>query len=700
MHPEGVQVSPVEAVPSRLKWCFRWQQSVASLWKHVTDRERVIALVSGWIQSSPEAWCNCFKAILVLVLAHLAAQTWYAVPSSGDAHGSVTEWHTTRRVCLAQIGLTSFAATVSLHMQVCGLVGTEGIIPFSQHAADRIRRHTPNVKLLSWERVRSDPLRWALRCLNVVEARWWAHGCKIDQQCPYDWWHMKGSGLTDSKLTQLCWIGEAASAIVVLLAIGEGSFCSAGALGVLVECVLGFLRVAALLAATLTYRILRNCASVFCALQWDSLIIESNLLALPLALPLLPNAWLPALLLPLQLCGFKCMFGAGVVKRRSRCPRWAASTAMDLHYETQPLPHMAAWYTHAWPHWLHAHECWIAFLIQLPLTFFQWGTWHCRLFAFMGYAALMTAITATGNYGFFTFQVLGLTVSVLDDSLIPLTLPPPCSPLPRWIVVALLPAVATLGLWIAAACGYSLLQLPRLSSVLGPIESGSLAERSLAAAQRAHEALNPLGIGNSYGPFAGMTTFRWELIFELSQDGENWSQVEFPYKPGCVDTWPRWMPIGHFARLDWRLWFVPLGMGRGRWDLPDWVDGFIVQLLQGSEPVAALTQQRDTIVASPPKYVRVSVWDYHLSSCDPAVHRCPQVTLTSEECEGAARRSCGGDAPPPCKGEAENMKEPPPPLTEWGRWWYRRLVRRCGVYFLMEGQMQVIPAEGFKVYKY
>merc|ERR1719446_275999 len=102
-----------------------------------------------------------------------------------------------------------------------------------------------------------------------------------------------------------------------------------------------------------------------------------------------------------------------------------------------------------------------------------------------------------------------------------------------------------------------------------------------------------------------MTTFRWELIFELSSDALTWTQLEFPYKPGCIDTPPQFMPIGHFARLDWRLWFVPLSMGRGFWDMPDWVEGFILQLLRGSEDVAGLTRQGKTISERPPKYVRV-----------------------------------------------------------------------------------------------
>merc|ERR1740129_935745 len=193
-----------------------------------------------------------------------------------------------------------------------------------------------------------------------------------------------------------------------------------------------------------------------------------------------------------------------------------------------------------------------------------------------------------------------------------------------------------------------MLSLPRLAGFVESCSSrGSAAEKMLIAARGAHDTLHPLGIGHSYGPFAMMTTFRWELIFEMSCDGATWTQIEFPYKPGDIDVRPQWMPVGHFARLDWRLRFVPLGMGRGRWDLPDWVEGFVAQLLKGSAPVARLTTRAAEIVASPPRYVRASVWEYHLSSCDPTVHQCQQVAITCAQRDvGYAAASSRLGAPP------------------------------------------------------
>lgn len=682
------------------EWRTRCLRRISSL--HFVNRETVIATVSRWIQSSTEAWRVCFQVITLLALIHLATQTWYALPILFDngAAASITSWQTVRRLYLFLTGGVALAAIVSLHVQIQGLVGLDGIVPFPQHAGDRIQRFPPEEALLSWDHISKHRMRWFPRCMNILESRWWAWGVNVDRSKPFSWWKNHSCGFTDAKVTQLCWIGEVMSLLFMALSLIDGlslRFLYQNGnvtVGIGIELLLGIVRVLALLVVTLCYRILKGVSNVFTALQWDILLIEANLLAVPLALPLLPNCWLPALLLPQQICAFKCLFGSGVVKRRSRCPRWATSTAMDLHYETQPLPHMLSWYAHALPHWWHAQECWIAFLVQLPLTMLQWGTWHCRLAGFLAYGSLMFAISATGNYGFFNIQVQSLAVSILDDSLIPFSLPTPVDIVPSSVAVVLLPFIMIFGMWIAAACGLSMLQLPRMEGIVN-VTSGSRMEKIFYAAQHAHEALHPLGIGHSYGPFAGMTTFRWELIFEFSNDNEHWIPIEFPYKPGCIDTKPQWMPLGHFARLDWRLWFVPLGFGRGRWELPDWVESFIKGLLRGSEHVAGLTMNKEAILSMKPTRVRVSVWDYHFASCDPTVHQCAQVTITRAERDAACLNSKQSSSKwqpasqvssvTSFSSRYDQQKDTP---TEWGRWWYRRLVGHYGIYFLRDGELQ------------
>ncbi len=64
------------------------------------------------------------------------------------------------------------------------------------------------------------------------------------------------------------------------------------------------------------------------------------------------------------------------------------------------------------------------------------------------------------------------------------------------------------------------------------------------------------GIGNIYHIFPTMQTERHELQIEGSNDGIEWKTYEFRYKPGALDKRPAFI-IPHQPRLDWMIWFVP-----------------------------------------------------------------------------------------------------------------------------------------------
>ena len=75
--------------------------------------------------------------------------------------------------------------------------------------------------------------------------------------------------------------------------------------------------------------------------------------------------------------------------------------------------------------------------------------------------------------------------------------------------------------------------------------------------RRVDRLIEPLHIVSAYGLFAVMTTQRNEIVIEGSDDGVNWREYEFRYKPGDVTRRPRWN-IPHQPRLDWQMWFAAL----------------------------------------------------------------------------------------------------------------------------------------------
>ena len=123
----------------------------------------------------------------------------------------------------------------------------------------------------------------------------------------------------------------------------------------------------------------------------------------------------------------------------------------------------------------------------------------------------------------------------------------------------------------------------------------------------------PLGIVNTYGLFAVMTTERPEIIVQGSNDGSTWLDYEFPYKPGPLARPPRWV-APYQPRLDWQMWFAALSGYRSE----PWFVNFVVRLLQNSPDVTGLLSKNPFPQAAP-KYVRALVFDY--SFTDFAEHR-------------------------------------------------------------------------------
>src|ERR1700745_565945 len=97
---------------------------------------------------------------------------------------------------------------------------------------------------------------------------------------------------------------------------------------------------------------------------------------------------------------------------------------------------------------------------------------------------------------------------------------------------------------------------------------------------------------------------RYEIEFQGSEDGQNWTAYGFRYKPQELNE-----PPGIYApyqpRFDWNLWFASLGAWR---DYPI-VPNTEVRLLANDQDVVALfagNPFRD----APPRQVRALLWQY------------------------------------------------------------------------------------------
>ena len=453
------------------------------------------------------------------------------------------------------VSLCFIAAFLSMLVQVLGLYGTNGIIPISQ--------------LLAW---RSE------------------FGWDIVFRVPTIFW----LNSSDSFLQLVC-VGGAAVSTLAMIGVLTGPM---------------------LLVAWFLYLSICNAGQDFMSFQWDSLLLETALLAAfyapwkmqepsPLSADFKKQPegsyiflWLIRLLL------FKLMFLSGIVKLTAGDKTWHDMTALDYHYETQPLPVPLAWLTAKFPELIQKMSTFMMFVIELGFPFLIFGIRPMRMLAAGGLIFLQLLIIATGNYAFFNWLTIALSISPMDDQMIEGLLPHSLQTKFRSHTTELRNKISET---------YRFL-LPGL--LIGTISLGCFANALI------HPAIvpppvnwlismaDPLRSFNQYGLFRVMTTKRPEIVIEGSNDGQTWVEYEFKYKPGNIKRIPPSV-APHQPRMDWQMWFAALVPDR----VAPWFSLLVDRLLLGKKEVIALFDH-NPFPDGPPKMIRAVLYEYHFSDAD------------------------------------------------------------------------------------
>lgn len=330
----------------------------------------------------------------------------------------------------------------------------------------------------------------------------------------------------------------------------------------------------------------------FFSFQWEFLLLETGFISIFLAGG--PNRLLVFLLHWLL---FRLRFLSGFYKLFSGDPTWANLTALNYYFETQPLPHMGAWYAHQLPEWILRLGTGATLFVELVVPFFIFLPRPFRLFAATATIAIQLLIMLTSNHNFVNLLTIALCLFLLDDravrALLPQTwLPRLASRADRHKRGLLQVLIATVLLSTSLATAYELVREDRVRfEVNSPVNW-----------------VRAWGLGNVYHIFPVMQTQRQELVIEGSQDGHNWQVYDFRYKPDSPQDAPRLiMPI--HPRLDWMLWFVP--PQRGREDY--WFNALLYRLHQNEPDVTALLKN-NPFADKAPRYLRVLAYRYRFST--------------------------------------------------------------------------------------
>jgi hypothetical protein len=297
----------------------------------------------------------------------------------------------------------------------------------------------------------------------------------------------------------------------------------------------------------------------------------------------------------LRLLLFKLMFLSGVTKLTSGDASWWDLSALDYHYQTQPLPNALAWWMAQTPAWFKQISTLFALVVETVVPLGIWGPRRMRRVACALLVALQLLILFTGNYTYFNGLALSLCLLLLYDGVF------------RAASRSVEPAgqrsvraqnlVATLLLVVTLPVNAMYLVAGWVPGIAWP-----------APIARIGEVFEPFRVLNSYGLFRVMTKTRPEIEIEGSDDGVVWKPYVFPWKPGPLDRAPSQV-APHQPRLDWQMWFAALS----NYERNPWFVQLVLRLLDGEPDVLALFEV-DPFPDAPPRFVRARLYEYRFTS--------------------------------------------------------------------------------------
>jgi len=494
------------------------------------------------------------------------------------AHAGPCDRFVPRWIFLRALAVFYFSAFFSLFFQIEGLIGPRGVLP-------------------------------AERFLDAVQGQ---AGLLRFWYAPTLFWLSSGSQM----MIAVTWLGLIASIAALCNLWPRLSFF------VCFACFLAFV----------------TAAQDFSSYQSDGMLLEAGFLALFFT----PRGLLPgwgiasppprASLFLLQWEWFRIYFESGLVKLLSGDTQWRNFTAMDEYYQNSPLPTWIGWYVEHLPHWFHAATVAGTLAMELAVVWMLFLPRRARLICFCIVTPWEIGVILTANYTFLNYLVLALGFLLLDDRsvrwLLPGRLrdslpqdtpehdavrketslsilersdevsedtPPAVRGIADYFGVVRLCAAALMLAWIGYATTAEMIRM--LWSDL-PLPTAPIA------------ALEPFRIANQYGLFAVMTRGRYEIEFQGSNDGQNWTPYLFRYKPQALNEAPR-IYAPYQPRFEWNLWFASLG----DWQQSNFVALTEERLLENDADVLALFRG-NPFAQTPPRYVRAMLWQYWFTSMD------------------------------------------------------------------------------------
>lgn len=345
------------------------------------------------------------------------------------------------------------------------------------------------------------------------------------------------------------------------------------------------------------YLSILNVGQRFYGFGWEMLLCELTFLVAWFGSSAVPVPFL--IVLATRWLLFRVELGAGLIKWRGG-REWRDLTALDHHHETQPMPGPFSWHAHHLPRWWHRVEVVGTHVSQLGVPWLLWLPQPLPSIA--GVVVVLTQgwLVVTGNFAWLNWATIVLGAAMISDSV--------WATLLGWV-----PFVPDIGTHSAGGT-----DLPVDHVVVVTAVGAALAVLSVRPAlnlasrhQRMNASFEPLRLVNAYGAFGSVTRHRDEVVVEgsLAQrpGPDDWREYEFYGKPGDVRRRPPQVAPYHL-RLDWLMWFLPLGPGGALW-----FERLLLRLLE-ADPATLRLLRHDPFGGERPRWVRARLYRYRFST--------------------------------------------------------------------------------------
>lgn len=338
-----------------------------------------------------------------------------------------------------------------------------------------------------------------------------------------------------------------------------------------------------------------NAGQTFYGYGWESMLTETGFLAVFLGAGAAGTPVVVVWLLRWLL--FRNMFGAGLIKLRGDdC--WRDLTAMDYHYETQPMPNPGSWFAHHLPDRVHRVETLGNHVAELLVPFLYFAPQPFAALAGLATVGFQGWLLVTGNFSWLNALTIVLAASTFSDGVLADWLPgvdpgaaAAAAPVPVYL------AVASIALAVVV-----------LALSVRPVRN------MLSESQVMNTSFDPLNLVNTYGAFGSITRERYEIVVEGTRDDPasedaDWRPYAFKGKPTDPGRRPPQVAPYHL-RLDWQLWFAAMSPSPRR---SPWFPRFLEKLLEGDDATLDLLAD-DPFPEGPPEYVRAVRYRYRFTT--------------------------------------------------------------------------------------